>query len=48
MDEPGARPLDREALRFTYFAERDKRLRPDGNDQYVRIVEGGDFGGTWY
>jgi cation diffusion facilitator CzcD-associated flavoprotein CzcO len=26
---------DREALRARYRAERDKRLRPDGNDQYL-------------
>ena len=24
MDEPGARPLDREALRFKYLAERTR------------------------
>ncbi|MBK9177983.1 MAG: NAD(P)/FAD-dependent oxidoreductase [Acidimicrobiales bacterium] len=30
-----AEPIDREALRARYRAERDKRLRPDGNDQYV-------------
>ncbi|MEB2343936.1 MAG: NAD(P)/FAD-dependent oxidoreductase [Deltaproteobacteria bacterium] len=28
-------PSDREALRAKYRAERDKRLRPDGNDQYL-------------
>jgi len=27
---------DRESLRARYRAERDKRLRPDGNDQYVQ------------
>ena len=27
--------IDREALRAKYREERDKRLRPDGNDQYV-------------
>jgi hypothetical protein len=26
--------IDTEALRRKYAAERDKRLRPDGNDQY--------------
>ena len=26
---------DRDALREKYRAERDKRLRPDGNDQYL-------------
>jgi len=29
--------IDKEAVRAKYRAERDKRLRPDGNDQYVRI-----------
>ena len=29
------RPIDREALRGRYRAERDKRIRPDGNAQYV-------------
>ncbi len=28
-------PIDREALRARYRAERDKRLRADGNDQYL-------------
>ena len=28
-------PVDREALRARYRAERDKRLREDGNDQYL-------------
>jgi cation diffusion facilitator CzcD-associated flavoprotein CzcO len=27
--------IDRDALRVRYRAERDKRLRPDGNDQYL-------------
>ncbi len=30
--------IDREALRERYRAERDKRLRPDGNDQYIEIT----------
>jgi cyclohexanone monooxygenase len=30
--------VDRKALRRKYLAERDKRLRPDGNDQYVRLT----------
>ena len=30
-----ATPIDREALRVRYRAERDKRLRPEGNDQYI-------------
>jgi len=33
--DPGTDPIDREALRAKYRAERDKRLRPDGNDQYL-------------
>jgi cation diffusion facilitator CzcD-associated flavoprotein CzcO len=32
---PAAEPIDREALRERYRAERDKRLRADGNDQYI-------------
>ena len=35
-DSPAARPIDREALRRKYREERDKRLRPDGNSQYVQ------------
>ena len=31
-------PLDKEALRRKYQQERDKRLRPDGNDQYLRLA----------
>ncbi|RVX46135.1 cyclohexanone monooxygenase [Nonomuraea polychroma] len=30
--------LDKEALRRKYRQERDKRLRPDGNDQYLRLT----------
>ena len=30
--------IDRDALRRKYAEEREKRLRPDGNDQYVRIA----------
>lgn len=30
---------DREALRRRYAEERDKRLRPDGNSQYIRLAE---------
>jgi cation diffusion facilitator CzcD-associated flavoprotein CzcO len=33
--------IDKEALRRKYRHERDKRLRPDGNDQYLRIT--GEF-----
>ena len=36
-DDPSATPgIDAEALRVRYRAERDKRLRDDGNDQYVQ------------
>ena len=31
-------PPDKEALRRRYAEERDKRLRPDGNDQYLRFT----------
>ncbi|MGN9783356.1 flavin-containing monooxygenase [Nonomuraea sp. ZG12] len=30
--------VDKEALRRKYLEERDKRLRPDGNDQYLRLT----------
>jgi cyclohexanone monooxygenase len=30
--------VDTEALRRKYAEERDKRLRPDGNDQYLRLT----------
>jgi cation diffusion facilitator CzcD-associated flavoprotein CzcO len=30
--------IDREALRRKYAEERDKRLRPDGNGQYLRLT----------
>ena len=33
----GASPVDREAIRRKYREERDKRLRPDGNDQYLQL-----------
>jgi cation diffusion facilitator CzcD-associated flavoprotein CzcO len=33
--------LDREAIHARYRAERDKRLRPDGNEQYVEVT--GEF-----
>ena len=33
-----ARPqLDKAAIRQRYLAERDKRLPPDGNDQYLEL-----------
>src|SRR6188474_927457 len=31
-------PIDKEQLRRKYLEERDKRLRPDGNDQYLRVA----------
>ena len=31
-------PIDREALRERYRAERDKRLREDGNEQYIEVT----------
>jgi len=34
-------PVDTDALRRKYAEERDKRLRPDGNDQYIRLT--GEF-----
>jgi len=35
--EPSERAFDPEALRQKYREERDKRLRPDANDQYVKL-----------
>jgi len=35
MKAPVTEPIDREALRARYRAERYKRLRDDGNDQYI-------------
>jgi cyclohexanone monooxygenase len=35
---PDGTPIDKEALRRKYLEERDKRLRADGNDQYVRLT----------
>ncbi len=37
-DAAPVRPLDKEALKAKYRAERDKRLRADGNDQYIRAI----------
>ena len=40
MDEPQdlrSRPIDKERLRQKYIEERDKRLRADGNDQYLEF-----------
>ncbi|MBR0824479.1 NAD(P)/FAD-dependent oxidoreductase [Bradyrhizobium manausense] len=35
--DPQAASIDKEWLRNKYREERDKRLRPDGNDQYIEI-----------
>ncbi len=35
----GVDAIDKEALRAKYAAERDKRLRPDGNDQYLQLKD---------
>ncbi len=35
---PDGTPIDKEALKAKYRAERDKRLRPDGNAQYLRLA----------
>ena len=32
-----SKTIDKEALRAKYLAERDKRLRADGNEQYLRV-----------
>ena len=32
------REIDRDAIHARYRAERDKRLRPDGNDQYLEVT----------
>ena len=31
--------IDKEALKAKYAEERDKRLRPDGNDQYLQLTD---------
>ncbi|HKY68646.1 MAG TPA: NAD(P)/FAD-dependent oxidoreductase [Acidimicrobiales bacterium] len=36
---PGRPPVDKAALKRRYAEERAKRLRPDGNDQYIRLVD---------
>jgi cyclohexanone monooxygenase len=38
---PEALDFDPEALRAKYRAERDRRIRPEGNDQYIEVK--GDF-----
>ncbi|RBY82976.1 monooxygenase [Geodermatophilus sp. TF02-6] len=35
---PFVAPVDKDSLRRKYAEERDKRLRPDGLDQYVRLT----------
>jgi len=35
---PEGMKIDKEALRQKYLEERNKRLRPDGNDQYLRLT----------
>jgi cyclohexanone monooxygenase len=37
MTDTAQRPFDPDALRAKYRAERDKRLRPDGNEQYIEV-----------
>lgn len=40
LAEPGQkRPIDKAALQKKYDEERDKRLRDDGNDQYIQIKD---------
>ncbi len=41
LDTAETHDFDPDALRAKYLAERDKRLRPDANDQYVEVA--GDF-----
>jgi cation diffusion facilitator CzcD-associated flavoprotein CzcO len=38
MTETAPLPFDPDALREKYLAERDKRVRPDANDQYVEMT----------
>src|SRR5688572_32173688 len=42
VDRGPERSPEREALRQRYLAERDKRLRPDGPDQYIEMS--GEYG----
>jgi cation diffusion facilitator CzcD-associated flavoprotein CzcO len=35
---PDGSTIDKQAIRRKYLEERDKRLRPDGNDQYLRLT----------
>jgi cyclohexanone monooxygenase len=39
MTEPSVLRFDPDALREKYRAERDKRLRADGNDQYIEVKD---------
>ncbi|MDL5158541.1 flavin-containing monooxygenase [Actinomycetospora termitidis] len=39
--------IDLEALRARYRAERDRRLRPDGNDQYAPLAADRGAGDPW-
>jgi cation diffusion facilitator CzcD-associated flavoprotein CzcO len=36
-EQKTTKTVDKEALRRKYLEERDKRLRPDGNDQYLEL-----------
>jgi len=36
-EAPAKRPIDKQALLAKYIAERDKRLRPEGNAQYLQV-----------
>jgi cation diffusion facilitator CzcD-associated flavoprotein CzcO len=38
-DAKGSRPIDKQALLAKYIAERDKRLRTDGNAQYLQVKD---------
>ena len=38
IDQPQNLAIDKERLRQKYLEERNKRLRPDGNDQYFRVA----------
>ncbi|MGA0797155.1 MAG: hypothetical protein ACO3P0_13855, partial [Quisquiliibacterium sp.] len=37
-DADSRKQINKAALREKYLAERDKRLRPDGNNQYLRLT----------
>ena len=38
-NSPRPAALDKESVKQKYREERDKRLRPDGNDQYLRLTD---------